>query len=89
MRPGGKPIHSLVNQRKVYRVDAAEGKNVRWTLVLEGELYPLLTTCVRQWPTAGNGYVPAFIGRQAFGTGGCCAGQPEYRSADGQNWKPH
>ena len=85
----GKPIHLLVNQCKVYRVDPAEGENVRWTLVLEGEPYPLPTSCVRQSLTAGNGYVTAFIGRQAFGAGGCCTGRPEYRSADGQDWKPH
>ncbi|MCP2514445.1 MULTISPECIES: hypothetical protein [Achromobacter] len=85
----GKPIHLLVHNCKVYRVDAAEGGNVSWTLVLEGDPYPLPTSCIRQSLTAERGHVTAFIGRQAFGAGGCCTGQPEYRSKDGLNWKPH
>lgn len=72
----GKPIHLLVNNCKVYKVDAAEGENVSWTLVLEGEFYPLPTICVNQSLTEGKGFITAFIGRQAFGAGGCCSGQP-------------
>lgn len=85
----GKPIHLLVHNCKVYRVGAADGENVSWTLVLEGEPYPLPTSCIRQSLTEGKGHVTAFIGRQAFGAGGCCTGRPEYRSKDGLNWKPH
>lgn len=85
----GKPIHLLVNDCKVYKVDAAEGENVRWTLVLEGEFYPLPTSCIRQSLAAGKGFVTAVIGRQAFGAGGCCTGRPEYRSTDGLTWEPH
>jgi len=84
----GKPIHLLVHECKVYRVDADQGDNVRWTRVLEGDPYLLPTSCVRQTLTAGEGYVTAFIGRQALGAGGCCVGSPEYRSSDGLNWKP-
>jgi len=86
---GGKPIHLLVNNCKVYKVDPGEGENVQWTLVLEGEFYPLPTLCIRESLTAGKGFVTAFIGRQAMGAGGCCTGRPEYRSSDGLNWKPH
>ena len=85
----GKPIHLLLNNCKVYKVDAAEGENVSWTLVLEGEFYPLPTSCIRQSLTVEKGFVTAFIGRQAMGAGGCCTGRPEYRSSDGINWKPH
>jgi hypothetical protein len=85
----GKPIHLLVHECKVYRVDQAEGDNVSWTLVLEGDFYPLPTSCLRQSLTEDKGAVTAFIGRQAFGAGGCCTGTPEYRSSDGMNWKPH
>lgn len=85
----GKPVHLLVHNCKVYRVDEATGGNVSWTLVLEGDPYPLPTSCIRQSLTAESGHVTAFIGRQAFGAGGCCTGQPEYRSSDGINWKPH
>ncbi|NMK48636.1 hypothetical protein [Achromobacter sp. Bel] len=85
----GKPIHLIVNNCKVYKVDPAEGENVSWTLVLEGEFYPLPTTCIRQSLTEGKGFITAFIGRQAFGAGGCCTGTPEYRSKDGLTWKPH
>lgn len=84
----GKPIHLLVNNCKVYKVDAAEGENVSWTLVLEGDFYPLPTSCISQSLTEGKGFITAFIGRQAFGAGGCCTGTPEYRSKDGLNWKP-
>lgn len=85
----GKPIHLIVNNCKVYKVDEAEGENVSWTLVLEGEFYPLPTICIRQSLTESKGFITAFIGRQAFGAGGCCTGQPEYRSKDGLTWKPH
>ena len=37
----GKPIHLLMHECKVYKVDPAEGDNVAWTLVLEGDFYPL------------------------------------------------
>ena len=85
----GQPIHLLVNNCKVYKVDAADNDNVRWTLVLEGEFYPLPTSCIMQSLTVENGVATAFIGRQAMAAGGCCTGRPEYRSKDGINWKPH
>ena len=84
----GKPIHLIVNDCKVYKVEPAEGDNVTWTLVLRGEGYPLGSSCVNQSLTAGKGYVTAFVGRQAFGAGGCCTGRPQHRSTDGVNWKP-
>jgi len=84
----GKPIHLLMHECKVYKVDPAEGDNVAWTLVLEGDFYPLPTICARQELTVGKGFIKAFIGRQAFGAGGCCTGTPEYRSTDGLTWKP-
>lgn len=84
----GKPIHLLMHECKVYKVDPAEGDNVAWTLVLEGDFYPLPTICVRQELTVGKGFIKAFVGRQAFGAGGCCTGTPEYRSTDGLTWKP-
>ncbi|RBL85904.1 hypothetical protein DDE05_13970 [Streptomyces cavourensis] len=84
----GKPIHLLVHECKVYKVDPAEGDNVAWTLVLEGDFYPLPTSCIRQELTATKGGVTVFLGRQAFGAGGCCTGTPEYRSTDGLTWKP-
>ncbi|MBB1627042.1 hypothetical protein [Achromobacter sp. UMC71] len=85
----GKPIHLLVHECKVYKVDPAEGGNVAWTLVLEGEFYPLPTLCIRQELTVNKGVAKVFLGRQAFGAGGCCTGNPEYRSTDGLTWKPH
>ena len=85
----GKPVHLIVNECRVYKVEPGEGENVTWTLVLRPEPYPLPLTCVRQSLTAGKGFVTAFIGLQAFGAGGCCSGRPEHRSTDGVNWKPH
>jgi len=84
----GQPVHLLVHECKVYKVEPAEGENVTWTLVLEGDPYPLPTRCIHQSLTESKGVVTAFIGRQAFGAGGCCTGTPEYRSRDGMNWKP-
>lgn len=84
----GRPIHLLMHECKVYKVEQAAGDNVAWTLVLEGDFSLLPTLCVRQELTAGKGFVQAFIGRQAFGAGGCCTGTPEYRSTDGLTWKP-
>lgn len=85
----GKPIHLLVHECKVYKVEPAEGDNVAWTQVLEGEFYPLPTLCIRQELTVNKGVAKVFLGRQAFGAGGCCTGTPEYRSTDGLTWKPH
>ena len=85
----GKPIHLLIHECKVYRVDDAGDGNVTWTHVLSGESYPLPAVCVRQSLTEAKGVVTAFIGRQALGAGGCCVGTPEFRSTDGVNWKPH
>lgn len=83
----GQPIHLLLNKCKVYKVDPAEGGNVTWTLVLEGEFYPLPTYCVNQSIEEKKGTVTVFLGRQALGAGGCCTGMPEYRSKDGLTWK--
>jgi len=84
----GQPVHLLVHECKVYKVEPAEGENVKWTLVLEGDFSLLPTLCVQQRLTESKGVVTAFLGRQAFGAGGCCTGTPEYRSRDGVNWKP-
>ncbi|HEY9274441.1 hypothetical protein [Achromobacter sp.] len=84
----GQPVHLLVHECKVYQVEPAEGENVKWTLVLEGDFSLLPTLCVQQRLTESKGVVTAFLGRQAFGAGGCCTGTPEYRSKDGVNWKP-
>ncbi len=84
----GQPVHLLVHECKVYKVEPAEGENVKWTLVLEGDFSLLPTLCVQQQLTESKGVVTAFLGRQAFGAGGCCTGTPEYRSKDGVNWKP-
>ncbi|WP_454692790.1 hypothetical protein [Achromobacter aegrifaciens] len=84
----GQPVHLLVHECKVYKVEPAEGENVKWTLVLEGDVSLLPTICVQQRLTESKGVVTAFLGRQAFGAGGCCTGTPEYRSKDGVNWKP-
>lgn len=85
----GQPVHLLVHECKVYKVEPAKGENVKWTLVLEGDFSLLPTICVQQRLTESKGVVTAFLGRQAFGAGGCCTGTPEYRSKDGVNWKPH
>lgn len=84
----GQPVHLLVHECKVYKVEPAEGENVKWTLVPEGDFSLLPTLCVQQRLTESKGVVTAFLGRQAFGAGGCCTGTPEYRSKDGVNWKP-
>ncbi|WZB69474.1 hypothetical protein WJ968_24685 [Achromobacter xylosoxidans] len=84
----GQPVHLLMHKCKVYKVEPGAGENVKWTLVLEGDASLLPTACVQQSLTESKGVVTAFIGRQAFGAGGCCTGIPEYRSRDGVNWKP-
>jgi hypothetical protein len=82
----GQPIHLLVNNCKVYKVDPAPRGNVTWTQVLEGEFYPLPTMCVSQSLKEDKGVVTVFLGRQAFGAGGCCTGRPTYRTRDGITW---
>ena len=77
----GQPVHLLMH--KVYKVEPGAGESVKWTLVLEGDASLLPTACVQQSLTESKGVVTAFIGRQAFGAGGCCTGIPEYRSRMG------
>lgn len=84
----GKPVHLLLHECRVYRVEEAAGGNVTWTQVLAGDPYPLPTSCVNQSITAEKGGVTAFLGRQAFGAGGCCVGTPEFRTKDGVTWTP-
>ena len=72
----GKPIHLLVNNCKVYKVDAAEGENVSWTLVLEGEFYPLPTICVNQSLTEGKGFITASSGVRRSAQAGAARASP-------------
>jgi predicted small lipoprotein YifL len=81
---GGKPVHLVVHECKVFRATADEGG---WQMVLEPEPYPFFTSCQRQTLLAEGGAVTVTLGRIAFGAGGCCATGGTYRSKDGVLWK--
>ncbi|MFD1837147.1 hypothetical protein [Paracidovorax cattleyae] len=82
----GQPVHLVVHDCEVFRVqDAADGGRA-WERVLAPEPYPFFTRCERQSLAADAGGVTATLGRMALGAGGCCASGGTYRSADGRNW---
>lgn len=81
---GGKPVHLVVHECKVFRAMPDEGG---WQMVLEPEPYPFFSYCERQTLLAEGATVTVTLGRIAFGAGGCCATGGTYRSKDGVRWK--
>jgi len=83
----GQPIHLVVHDCEVLRVQQGAQGRIEWTSVLAPEPYPFPTACERQSLSFDAGHVTARLGRRAFGAGGCCASGGTYRSADGLDWK--
>jgi len=83
----GQPVHLVVHDCEVLRVQQGAQGRIEWTSVLAPEPYPFPTACERQSLSFDAGQVTAKLGRRAFGAGGCCASGGTYRSADGLNWK--
>ena len=67
---GGKPVHLVVHDCKVYSVSALTRSKLEWEKVLEPDPYPFFTFCERQALTSGQGDVTVTLGRVAFGAGG-------------------
>jgi len=82
----GQPVHLVVHDCEVFRVQAAAGGGLAWERVLAPEPYPFFTRCERQSLAADGGGVTATLGRMALGAGGCCASGGTYRSDDGLAW---
>ncbi|WP_141234468.1 MULTISPECIES: hypothetical protein [unclassified Pseudomonas] len=82
----GKPVHFVVQDCKVYRINGAL-KNREALLVVEPEFYPFFTVCDRQFLKAEGAAVTVWLGRMAFGAGGCCATGGTFRTTDGRVWK--
>lgn len=85
-RLAGQPVHLVVHDCAVFRIQDAEGGQRAWERVLAPEPYPFFTRCERQSLAADAGGVTAVLGRMALGAGGCCAAGGTYRSADGRVW---
>jgi hypothetical protein len=83
----GQPVHLLVHDCEVFRVEARGAGEVLWTSVLAPEPYPFFTSCDRQSLSFAGGTLTAILGRQAFGAGGCCASGGTYRTRDGLTWQ--
>lgn len=83
----GQPVHLVVHDCEVLRVQQGAQGRIEWTSVLAPEPYPFPTACERQSLSFDAGQVTAKLGRRAFGAGGCCASGGTYRSTDGLNWK--
>ncbi|PVZ78549.1 hypothetical protein C9426_34635 [Serratia sp. S1B] len=81
----GKNIHLVVQDCAVYKIDG-EAKNGQLSTVFELES-ALLSFCDRQFLRAENGTVTVWLGRMAFGAGGCCITGGNFRTTDGLNWK--
>ena len=83
----GRPVHLLVHDCEVFRVEARAAGEVQWTSVLKPEPDPFFTSCERQSLSFDKGALTAVLGRQAFGAGGCCASGGTYRTRDGLTWQ--
>lgn len=86
-RLGGEPAYLLVHDCAVFQVEPLANGGVKWTKVLEPDLYPLWTSCERESLSVKGGVLTVKLGRRAFAAGGCCATGGVYRSVDGRNWK--
>jgi len=82
----GQPVHLVVHDCEVFRVEHDARGALHGTRVLAPEPYPFFTGCERQSLRAEPGAVVAVLGRQALGAGGCCATGGTYRSVDGRRW---
>ena len=82
----GVPLHLVVHDCEVFRVEHRTGEAVEWTRVLAPDSYPFFTSCERQSLVFEQGALTATLGRRAFGAGGCCARGGTYRSTDGLHW---
>ena len=82
----GQPVHLVVHDCEVFRVERDARGELHGTRVLAPEPYPFFTGCERQSLRAEPGAVVAVLGRQALGAGGCCATGGTYRSVDGRRW---
>lgn len=83
---GGKPLHLVVHDCKLYAVRAEGRRKIGWTKLLEPDPYPFFTFCERQKLWEEKGTVRVTVGRVAFGAGGCCASGGTWRSSDGLDW---
>ncbi|WP_432725931.1 hypothetical protein [Variovorax sp. W6] len=83
----GRPVHLVVHDCEVLRVQQTAQGRLEWKSVLAPEPYPFPTACERQSLSFDAGQVTARLGRRAFGAGGCCASGGTYRSADGLEWR--
>lgn len=81
----GEIVHLAVHDCMVFKIDGEE-KNMQLTKVLEPKFYPF-SNCQRQFLKAENGAVTVWLGRMAFGAGGCCSTGGTYRTTDGIIWK--
>lgn len=81
----GKNTHLVVQDCRVYKIDG-DVKNGQLLKVFELEP-AFLSSCHRQFLRAENGAVTVWLGRIAFGAGGCCIASGSYRTTDGLHWK--
>lgn len=82
----GNPVHVVVYNCAIHEIkDGTPDKQI--IKVLEAESYLWGSSCVRQWLKAEKGALTVWLGRMAFGAGGCCTGGGTYRTTDGRTWK--
>lgn len=79
----GLPVRLLLNDCEVFHVPP-RGEPRR---VVTTDFYPMFSACQREEISADADYITVFLGRQAFGAGGCCATSGTWRSSDGEHWE--
>jgi len=79
----GRSIQLIVDDCEVFLL-GADGKRER---VVTTDSYPMFSSCEREEISADNEYITVYLGRTAFGAGGCCATSGTWRSRDGGYWE--
>jgi len=79
----GTLLHLVLQDCEVFFV-AADGRRDK---VLSTDFYPMPSVCKIQNVATNAQFVTVELGRQAFGTGGCCATAGTWRSRDGKTWE--
>lgn len=85
----GQPKAFLLQDCKLYVLDASGPGKVTRTQVLQPGFYPWFTACTGQSIRFESGYLRVELSNMAFGAGGGNLSGGSYRSLDGLTWEKH
>lgn len=79
----GQAVRLVLEDCEVFFM-SSKGQRER---VVTTDFYPMISVCQREDVSSDADYITVFLGRQAFGAGGCCATSGTWRSSDGRTWE--